>query len=156
MRSERGQTMRAVVQRVRYARVRVGGAVIGEVQRGVLVLAGFTHDDAEPDLTYMAEKIVNLRIFEDETGKMNDSLLDIGGEILSVSQFTLYGDSRKGRRPNFMEAARPAIAEPLYDRFNLLLRDTGMRVQTGKFGAMMDVELANDGPVTIWLDTDSL
>lgn len=148
--------MRAVLQRVRYARVRVGGATLGEIQRGVLVFAGFTHDDAEPDLTYMVDKIVNLRIFEDAEGKMNDSLLDVGGEVLSVSQFTLYGDPRKGRRPNFMEAARPEIAEPLYERFNTLLRETGMRVQTGRFGAMMDVELANDGPVTLWLDTDSL
>jgi len=148
--------MRAVLQRVRYARVRVGGAILGEIQRGVLVFAGFTHDDAEPDLTYMVDKIVNLRIFEDDEGKMNDSLLDVGGEVLSVSQFTLYGDPRKGRRPNFMEAARPEIAEPLYERFNTLLRETGMRVQTGRFGAMMDVELANDGPVTLWLDTDSL
>jgi len=148
--------MRAVVQRVRYARVSVGGAILGEIQRGVLVLAGFTHDDTEPDLTYMVDKIANLRIFEDADGKMNDSLLDVGGAILSVSQFTLYGDTRKGRRPNFMEAARPEVAEPLYDRFNVLLRETGMRVQTGRFGAMMDVELANDGPVTIWLDTDYL
>jgi len=148
--------MRAVLQRVRYARVRVGGVILGEIQRGVLVFAGFTHDDAEPDLTYMVDKIVNLRIFEDTEGKMNDSLLDVGGEVLSVSQFTLYGDPRKGRRPNFMEAARPEIAEPLYERFNTLLRETGMRVQTGRFGAMMDVELANDGPVTLWLDTDSL
>lgn len=148
--------MRAVVQRVRYARVRVGGATLGEIGQGVLVLVGFTHNDTEPDLTYMADKILNLRIFEDAEGKMNDSLLDIGGSILSVSQFTLYGDARKGRRPNYMEAARPEVAEPLYERFNALLRTSGMRVQTGRFGAMMDVELANDGPVTIWLDTDYL
>lgn len=148
--------MRAVVQRVRYARVRVGGATLGEIAQGVLLLVGFTHNDTEPDLTYMADKILNLRIFEDAQGKMNDSLLDVGGGILSVSQFTLYGDARKGRRPNYLEAARPEVAEPLYERFNALLRESGMRVQTGRFGAMMDVELANDGPVTIWLDTDYL
>ncbi len=148
--------MRVVVQRVRSARVSVANDIVGEIGRGLLVLVGFTHDDAEPDLTFMADKIVNLRIFEDPEGKMNDSLLDIGGSLLSVSQFTLYGNARNGRRPNYMEAARPEIAQPLYDRFNALLRDTGMIVRTGRFGAMMDVELINDGPVTLWLDTDDL
>ncbi|MHB1683386.1 MAG: D-aminoacyl-tRNA deacylase [Bacilli bacterium] len=148
--------MRVVVQRVRSARVSVANDIVGEIGRGLLVLAGFTHDDAEPDLTFMADKIVNLRIFEDPEGKMNDSLLDIGGAILSVSQFTLYGDSRRGRRPNYMAAARPEIAQPLYERFNVLLRETGMIVRTGRFGAMMDVALINDGPVTLWLDTDDL
>ncbi len=148
--------MRAVVQRVRSAKVRVSGEVVGEIERGLLVLVGIAQGDAEPDLTYMVDKIVNLRIFEDDDGKMNLSLLDVGGGILCVSQFTLYGDARKGRRPNFMDAARPEIAKPLYDRLTSLLRDTGMYVQTGLFGAMMDVELINDGPVTIWLDTDHL
>ena len=148
--------MRVVVQRVRSARVSVANDIVGEIGRGLLVLAGFTHDDAEPDLTFMADKIANLRIFEDPEGKMNDSLLDIGGAILSVSQFTLYGDSRRGRRPNYMAAARPEIAQPLYERFNVLLRETGMIVRTGRFGAMMDVALINDGPVTLWLDTDDL
>jgi D-tyrosyl-tRNA(Tyr) deacylase len=148
--------MRVVVQRVRYARVRVGERVVAEIERGLLLLMGFKHDDAEPDLTYMADKIVHLRVFEDEEGKMNESLDEVGGAILSVSQFTLYGDVRKGRRPNFMQAARPEIARPLYERFNTLLRTRGMLVKTGEFGAMMDVELANDGPVTIWLDTDHL
>jgi len=148
--------MRVVVQRVRYARVRVGERVVAEIERGLLLLVGFKHDDAEPDLTYMADKIVHLRVFEDEEGKMNESLDEVGGAILSVSQFTLYGDVRKGRRPNFMQAARPEIARPLYERFNTLLRTRGMLVKTGEFGAMMDVELANDGPVTIWLDTDHL
>jgi len=148
--------MRVVVQRVRSARVSVANDIVGEIGRGLLVLAGFTHDDAEPDLTFMADKIVNLRIFEDPEGKMNDSLLDVGGAILSVSQFTLYGDSRRGRRPNYMAAARPEIAQPLYERFNVLLRETGMIVRTGRFGAMMDVALINDGPVTLWLDTDDL
>lgn len=148
--------MRVVVQRVKSARVVVSGSVIGEIGRGLLLLVGFTHGDSEPDLTYMVDKVINLRIFADPDGKMNDSLLDSGGGLLSVSQFTLYGDARKGRRPNYMEAARPEVAEPLYDRFNALLREAGMHVQTGQFGAMMDVELVNDGPVTIWLSTDDL
>ncbi|PWI58587.1 D-aminoacyl-tRNA deacylase [Sulfoacidibacillus thermotolerans] len=148
--------MRVVVQRVRRAQVRVQNQVVGEIGRGLLLLVGFTHDDAEPDLTYMVDKITNLRVFEDPDGKMNDSLLDVGGGILSISQFTLYGDARKGRRPNFMEAARPEVAEPLYERFNELLRETGMIVATGVFGAMMDVEFINEGPVTLCLDTDHL
>lgn len=148
--------MRVVLQRVRRALVRVGGRVAGEIDRGIVLFVGFTHDDAEPDLTYLADKIVNLRIFEDAEGKMNESLLDAGGGILSVSQFTLYAETRKGRRPSFMGAARPENALPLYERFNELLRAAGMHVQTGVFGAAMDVELVNDGPVTIWLDTDHL
>lgn len=148
--------MRAVVQRVRNARVRVAGEVVGEIDRGVVALVAFTHADAEPDLTYMADKILNLRIFEDPEGKMNDSLVDVGGAVLSVSQFTLYGDARKGRRPNYSAAARPEFAEPLYNRFNELLASSGMIVRTGRFGARMEVELAGDGPVTIWLDTDGI
>jgi D-tyrosyl-tRNA(Tyr) deacylase len=148
--------MRVVLQRVRRASVRAEGRIAGEIDRGVVLFVGFTHDDAEPDLTYLADKIVNLRIFEDDEGKMNESLLDAGGGILSISQFTLYAETRKGRRPSFLDAARPEVARPLYERFNDLLRATGMHVQTGVFGAMMDVELVNDGPVTIWLDTDHL
>ncbi len=148
--------MRAVVQRVSSARVRVGQEIVGEIGRGILVLAGFTHSDAKPDLTYMAEKVINLRIFEDPEGKMNDSCLDVGGMILSVSQFTLYGDTRKGRRPNYMSAAKPDFALALYEEFNQMLRESGLIVRTGRFGAMMDVELVNDGPVTLWLDTQHL
>ena len=148
--------MRAVVQRVRFARVKVGPVIVGEIGRGLLVFAGFTHSDAKPDLTYMAEKILNLRVFEDPEGKMNDSCLDVGGMILSVSQFTLYGDTRKGRRPNYMAAAKPDFASALYEEFNQFLRESGLIVRTGQFGAMMDVELANDGPVTLWLDTQHL
>jgi D-aminoacyl-tRNA deacylase len=145
--------MRAVVQRVRYGRVRVGDRIVGEIAGGFVLLVGFTHDDTDQDLTYIAEKVVGLRVFEDEQGKMNLSLLETGGAILSVSQFTLYGDCRKGRRPNFMQAAAPDQAKHLYDRFNQQLRALGVHVETGEFGAMMDVELANDGPVTILLDS---
>ncbi len=148
--------MKAVIQRVTYAKVRVNEQIVGQIGKGLLVLVGFTHSDAEPDLTYMAEKIQHLRIFEDSEGKMNESLLDVGGEILVVSQFTLYGDATKGRRPNFMEAARPSAALPLYDYFVSLLRQQGLLVQSGVFGAMMQVESCNDGPVTILLDTDHL
>lgn len=148
--------MRVVLQRVRRGRVTVAGQTVGEIDRGVVLLVGFTHTDAEPDLTYLADKILNLRIFEDPDGKMNDSLLDVGGHILSVSQFTLYADARKGRRPSFIDAARPEKALPLYERFNELLAQSGLIVQTGQFGAMMDVELVNDGPVTIVLDTAHL
>ncbi|KYP80685.1 D-aminoacyl-tRNA deacylase [Ferroacidibacillus organovorans] len=148
--------MRVVLQRVRRGRVTVAGRTVGEIDRGVVLLVGFTHTDAEPDLTYLADKILNLRIFEDPDGKMNDSLLDVGGHILSVSQFTLYADARKGRRPSFIDAARPEKALPLYERFNELLAQSGLIVRTGQFGAMMDVELINDGPVTIVLDTAHL
>ncbi|KUO94829.1 D-aminoacyl-tRNA deacylase [Ferroacidibacillus organovorans] len=148
--------MRVVLQRVRRGRVTVAGQTVGEIDRGVVLLVGFTHTDAEPDLTYLADKILNLRIFEDPDGKMNDSLLDVGGHILSVSQFTLYADARKGRRPSFIDAARPEKALPLYERFNELLAQSGLIVQTGQFDAMMDVELVNDGPVTIVLDTAHL
>ena len=148
--------MRIVLQRVQRAAVRVGGQTVASIGRGLLLFVGLHSGDAEPDLTYMVDKIINLRVFEDPEGRMNESLLDAGGEILSVSQFTLYADVRRGRRPNFMEAARPEVAQPLYDRFNELMQAAGMRVQTGVFGALMDVELVNDGPVTIQLDTDHL
>jgi D-aminoacyl-tRNA deacylase len=145
--------MRVVVQRSKNAKVTVGGEVTGEISSGLVLLVGVTHDDSVSDATFLAEKIANLRIFEDAEGKMNLSLLDVGGEILSVSQFTLYGDCRKGRRPNFMDAARPELANQLYESFNSLLRDKGITVETGRFGAMMDVELINDGPVTLIVDS---
>jgi D-aminoacyl-tRNA deacylase len=117
-----------------------------------LVLVGFTHDDGEAELVWMAEKIVGLRIFSDAEDKMNLSLSEVGGALLVVSQFTLYGDAVKGRRPSFIDAARPEVAIPLYERFVGLLRERGIPVETGEFGAMMDVELVNDGPVTLWLE----
>ncbi|WP_066063897.1 D-aminoacyl-tRNA deacylase [Neobacillus soli] len=145
--------MRVVVQRSKQARVTVAGEVTGQISKGLVLLVGVTHEDKEEDAAYLADKIANLRIFEDADEKMNLSLLDVGGEILSVSQFTLYGDCRKGRRPNFMEAARPEQALQLYEAFNMILREKGIRVETGRFGAMMDVELTNDGPVTIILES---
>ncbi|WP_409297507.1 D-aminoacyl-tRNA deacylase [Peribacillus sp. SCS-26] len=145
--------MKVVLQRSKRASVSVSGKIAGEIESGLVLLAGITHEDTEADAAYLAEKIVNLRIFEDENEKMNLSLLDTGGSILSISQFTLYGDSRKGRRPNFMNAARPEKAEPLYDTFNSMLREKGAAVETGQFGAMMEVSLVNDGPVTLILDS---
>ncbi|CEG27990.1 D-aminoacyl-tRNA deacylase [Bacillus sp. B-jedd] len=145
--------MRAVVQRSKEASVAVNGEVAGAISRGLVILLGVTHEDTEADAAFLADKIANLRIYEDESGKMNLSLLEVGGEILSVSQFTLYGDCRKGRRPNFMAAARPELANPLYETFNQLLREKGIKVETGVFGAMMDVSLVNDGPVTLILDS---
>jgi D-tyrosyl-tRNA(Tyr) deacylase len=144
--------MRVVLQRVSRARVTVEGRVTGEIGRGLLLLAGFTDGDAEDALAWMADKIVGLRIFPDDEGKMNRSAQEIGGGLLVVSQFTLYGDARKGRRPSFVDAARPEVAIPLYERFVDLLRATGLPVGTGEFGAMMDVELVNDGPVTLILE----
>ncbi|WP_026563466.1 D-aminoacyl-tRNA deacylase [Bacillus sp. UNC41MFS5] len=145
--------MRVVVQRSKNASVTVAGEVTGQITKGLVLLVGITHEDKEEDAAYLADKIANLRIFEDEDGKMNFSLMDVGGEILSVSQFTLYGDCRKGRRPNFMDAARPEQAVELYEVFNGLLREKGIRVETGIFGAMMDVELINDGPVTLIIES---
>jgi D-aminoacyl-tRNA deacylase len=145
--------MRVVVQRSKRASVTVDGEVIGQISKGLVLLVGVTHTDMEADAIYLADKIANLRIFEDENEKMNLSLLDVAGEILSVSQFTLYGDCRKGRRPNFMDAAKPEYANQLYETFNSLLRDKGIHTETGQFGAMMDVELINDGPVTLILES---
>jgi len=145
--------MRVVVQRSKEASVTVEGEIIGQITKGLVLLVGVTHTDMEEDAAYLADKIVNLRIFEDDNEKMNLSLLDVGGEILSVSQFTLYGDCRKGRRPNFMDAAKPEYANQIYEAFNSLLRDKGIRVETGRFGAMMDVQLTNDGPVTIIVES---
>lgn len=145
--------MRVVVQRSKRASVTVNGEVTGQITKGLVLLVGVTHDDKQEDAVYLADKIANLRIFEDTAEKMNRSLLDVGGEILSVSQFTLYGDCRKGRRPSFMDAAKPDQANQIYEAFNSLLRDKGIRVETGRFGAMMDVELTNDGPVTLIVDS---
>lgn len=145
--------MRVVVQRATEGKVIVANETIGEIKEGLVLLVGVTHDDREKDVEFLANKIPNLRIFEDDEGKLNRSLLDIEGEILSISQFTLYGDCRKGRRPNFMSAAKPEHAKELYDRFNEILTDKGIHVETGEFGAMMDVQLNNHGPVTLILDT---
>lgn len=130
----------------------VGGRTIGRIDLGFLVLVGFTHADGEAQLQWMADKIVGLRIFPDDEDKMNRSLTDVGGAVLVVSQFTLYGDAVKGRRPSFIDAARPEVAIPLYERFIALFRERGVSVETGEFGAMMQVELVNDGPVTLWLE----
>ncbi|MEK5256348.1 D-aminoacyl-tRNA deacylase [Paenibacillus sp. FSL F4-0125] len=147
--------MRVVVQRCKDAKVTVDRAVTGEIGKGLMLLVGVTHEDTEKDAKYLADKIAGLRIFEDEAGKMNYSVTETEGAILSVSQFTLYGDCRKGRRPNFMGAAAPAEAERLYDYFNQELRAGGLQVETGVFGAMMDVSLTNWGPVTLILDSRS-
>ena len=145
--------MRAVVQRVSSSRVTVDERVTGEVKKGLLVLLGVTHDDTSKDVDYMVDKVTNLRIFEDENDKMNLSLKDIEGEVMAASQFTLYGDARKGRRPSFSDAARPDVANPLYEEFVEKLRAQGITVGTGEFGAHMMVELTNDGPVTILLES---
>ncbi|CAH1196786.1 D-aminoacyl-tRNA deacylase [Paenibacillus auburnensis] len=147
--------MRVVVQRCKEAKVTVGEEITGEIEEGLMLLVGVTHGDTERDAKYLADKIAGLRIFEDDAGKMNFSVTDTGGAILSVSQFTLYGDCRKGRRPNFMAAATPAEAERLYDYFNQELRAGGLRVETGVFGAMMDVTFTNWGPVTLILDSQT-
>jgi D-aminoacyl-tRNA deacylase len=144
--------MRVVLQRVSRAEVRVGGRVTGRIDRGFLLLVGFTHDDGEAALVWMADKVVGLRLFADTEDKMNLALPDVGGALLVVSQFTLYGDAVKGRRPSFIDAARPETAIPLYERFVDLLRARVERVETGEFGAMMDVDLVNDGPVTLLLE----
>lgn len=145
--------MRVVLQRVSHASVTVEEKVIGKIQRGFLLLVGVTHDDAKEDMEYLVRKIVQMRIFEDEEGKLNRSIQDIGGEILSVSQFTLYADTKKGNRPSFSKAAPGDVAIEMFNQFNGLLRDTGIPVETGQFGADMKVELLNDGPVTILLDS---
>ncbi len=145
--------MRAVIQRVSRAAVRVGEETVGEIGRGILVLLGVSVEDTEDDALYLADKTLNLRIFEDEDGKMNLSLVDIDGELLVVSQFTLYGDARKGRRPSFIKAAAPERANELYLHFAKKAAGSLRKVETGQFRAMMDVELVNDGPVTILLDS---
>lgn len=145
--------MKVVVQRSKAASVTVAGEIVGQIEHGYVLLVGITHEDEEGDAAFLADKIANLRIFDDDAGKMNRSLLDIGGEILSVSQFTLYGDCRKGRRPNFLDAAKPEHAIVIYEAFNRLLRNKGIKVETGVFGAMMDVQLVNDGPVTLIVES---
>jgi D-tyrosyl-tRNA(Tyr) deacylase len=144
--------MRAVVQRVSQASVSVEGEVVGAIRRGVVVLVGVTHDDTEEQAEWLARKIAGLRIFEDNVGKINASLLDVDGAALVISQFTLYADTRKGRRPGFTDAASPEVAEPLVEHFAQALRDHGVPVETGVFGADMLVEIHNDGPVTILLE----
>jgi D-tyrosyl-tRNA(Tyr) deacylase len=146
--------MRAVVQRVSRASVTVDGQIVGKIERGLLLLLGVTHADTEAAADYLAEKIAGLRIFEDDAGKMNLSVADVDGAILAVSQFTLYGNARKGKRPSFDDAARPEQARKLYDFFVERMRAQGLRCETGVFQAMMQVELVNDGPVTILLDSE--
>ncbi len=148
--------MRAVVQRVTRASVKVDGEIIGEIGSGLVVLVGIARDDTKVEAAYLVDKIANLRIFDDDDGKMNRSIKDVGGALLIVSQFTLYGDVRRGLRPSWIEAAPPEIAEPLYDFFVRQAQSTVAEVATGKFQAMMQVELVNDGPVTILLDSGKL
>jgi D-aminoacyl-tRNA deacylase len=144
--------MRVLIQRVSGAGVTVDGQVIARIKQGLLILLGIGHGDGEEQAAFLAEKTANLRIFEDDQGKVNLSVLDVRGEAIVVSQFTLYADARKGRRPSFTDAALPEAAEPLVQRFAELLRAHGIPTQTGKFGAHMQVEIHNDGPVTIWLE----
>ena len=145
--------MRAVVQRVTYSSVEVDGEIVGEINKGFNVLLGISKEDTEEDMKYIKDKIINLRVFSDEIDKMNLSLLDIKGELLLISQFTLYGDARKGRRPNFMNALGGEEAKKFYDKFIEMMKETGLKVQTGIFGADMKVDIKNDGPVTILLDS---
>lgn len=146
--------MRAVIQRVRLASVSVAHQIVGEIGPGILVFLGIHPKDGETEIAWMAEKIANLRIFEDDSGTMDLSLFDLDKEMLIVSQFTLYADCRKGRRPGYSAAAPPEIAEPLFDRFIEKVKELGIRAASGQFGAMMDVKLVNDGPVTLLLDSD--
>jgi len=145
--------MRCVIQRVNEASVTIDGECVGRIDRGFMILIGVNVDDTDKDLKYMAEKVPNLRIFEDDAGKMNRSLLDVGGEILAVSQFTLYGDARGSRRPSFITAARPEKANPMYEELVAAWRAQGIHVETGRFGADMQVALVNDGPVTLLMDS---
>lgn len=148
--------MRGLIQRVTAASVAVDGEVVGQIGRGFLVLLGVTHADGPREAAWLAQKVAGLRVFDDARGKMNLGLADVGGAVLVVSQFTLYGDARKGRRPDFLQAARPEHAEPLVEQFVAALQDQGLCVETGRFRAMMTVSLVNDGPVTLWLDTADL
>jgi D-tyrosyl-tRNA(Tyr) deacylase len=144
--------MRALLQRVSKAKVTVGGKTVGEISQGFVILLGVTHSDSDQEADWLANKIAGLRVFEDSEGKMNLSLADVAGSVLVVSQFTLYGDSRKGRRPSFTKAARPEQAEPIVNYFAEQLCNLGFRVETGEFGSMMQVEIHNDGPVTLMLE----
>lgn len=144
--------MRILVQRVSRAEVRVGSRVTGRIGRGLALLVGFTHGDGDDHVRWMADRIAGLRVFSDEQDRMNRSVADVDGSLLVVSQFTLYGDATHGRRPSFVDAARPEVAMPLYERFVTLLRETGRPTATGEFGAAMEVELVNDGPVTLWIE----
>jgi len=144
--------MRVVLQRVSKASVRIDGRVVGSIGTGFCLLVGFTHADTQAQVDWMADKVAGLRLFPDAEGKMNVGLAEVGGAVLVVSQFTLYGDSEKGRRPSFIDAARPEVAIPLYEAFIAALRSRGLEVETGRFGAMMQVELVNDGPVTLILE----
>ena len=148
--------MRAVLTRVKSASVRVDGQTIGQIGQGFMILLGITHDDTDAQAVKLADKLVGLRIFEDENGKMNRGLETVDGQILVISQFTLYGNCKKGRRPEFLSAARPEVAIPLYEKFVQLCRDKGFHVETGEFGADMEVESINDGPLTLVVDTDNL
>lgn len=145
--------MKVVIQRSKQASVTVEGNVTGAIDKGYVLLVGITHTDTTEDIAYCAKKVAELRLWEDAEGKMNHSIIEAGGDILSVSQFTLYAETKKGRRPSFTGAARPEQAQPLWEEFNEALRAYGLRVETGIFGAMMDVALVNDGPVTIILDS---
>ncbi len=145
--------MRAVIQRVTQGKVSVEGQGIGEIEKGLVVLLGVGKEDTDKDIEYLADKIINLRVFEDENDKMNLSLREVGGALLVVSQFTLYGDCRKGKRPSYDKAARPEVAEDLYKRFVAYCKNFDIKVETGKFQAMMMVEIHNDGPVTLLLDS---
>lgn len=153
--------MRILLQRVKQATVKVGaqnempGHIAGQISTGFLLFVGITHTDRESEVQWMVEKVTGLRLFSDSEGKMNLSLTDVSGDLLVVSQFTLYGDASKGRRPSFIQAARPEVSEPLYHRFVTLLKERGLNVQTGEFGAHMDVELVNDGPVTLWIEREA-
>jgi D-tyrosyl-tRNA(Tyr) deacylase len=144
--------MKALLQRVSFASVSVNGRVVGQIEQGFVVLLGITHSDSQVEAEWLAKKIAGIRLFEDDDGKMNLSLADVGGSLLVVSQFTLYGDASKGRRPSFINAARPEQAEPLFDEFVAQLRHQGLRVATGVFGALMQVEIHNDGPVTVMIE----
>ena len=148
--------MRAVLTRVKSASVTIEGRVAGQIGQGFLILLGVTHEDTEAQAIKLADKLTGLRIFEDENGKMNRGLETVDGQILVVSQFTLYGNCKKGRRPEFLSAARPEVAIPLYEKFVQLIRDKGIHVETGEFGAEMLVESINDGPLTLIVDTDNL
>lgn len=145
--------MRVIIQRSLNSNVRVDGEIIGEIDRGVVLLVGVTHEDTQDDVAYLSRKVANMRLFEDEESKVNLSLSDVGGEILSISQFTLYGNTKKGNRPSFTNAAKPDLAVQLYEKFNQALREYGYKVETGQFGANMELKITNDGPVTILLDS---